>query len=81
MKINNRVSPDNGTKLLAAHIRTKGISIKQVSDQTGISYDKLIRSLSKESRALKTDEFLCVCQFLEVDPMRFYVPQNHNQAS
>ena len=72
MKIDNRMDEDKGTKILARYVREKGVSILLISKKIGISYDKLLRSLSKETRALKLDEFLLICKFLEVDPMRFY---------
>lgn len=75
MKIDNHATPDEGTKLVAKYIQEKGMSMVAISKYTGISYDKLRRSLSKKTRALKADEFLRICGFLEVDPMKFFTKQ------
>lgn len=72
MRIDNQSLPDRGTRLLGDYIREKGIALAPVSEKTGISYGKLLRSLSVGDRALRTDEFLSVCSLLELDPMRFY---------
>lgn len=75
MKIDNRARTDRATQLLSEHVRRKGVAIMSISKNTGIAYDKLRRSLSTGGRALRTDEFLMICHFLETDPMRFYTTQ------
>ena len=71
---------DVGTKVLRNYIQEKGISVLKVSKGTGISYGKLQRSLLSADRALRADELLAICQFLEVDPMRFYIPPDGNST-
>lgn len=62
----------NATKALAAYINEKGISIKAISDGTGLSEGILYPSLGKgRGRELRADEYLKVCVFLELDPLRF----------
>ena len=64
----------NATKALAAFIKEKGISIKTLSEATKLSEGILYPSLgSGRGRELRADEFLAICVFLEVDPMRFRV--------
>lgn len=63
------------TKKLAQYIQDKGVSLQRMSEATGLPYNALQISLGKSSegrtRNLRDYEFLTVCQFLEVDPMRF----------
>lgn len=73
--IDNKQATDNCTRLLAGYIKEKGISMASISKGTGISYDKLCRSLSARIRPFRADELLKVCNFLEIDPMRFYRPK------
>lgn len=62
----------NATKALAAYIKEKGISIKAIADVTELSEGVLYPSLgSGRGRELRADEFLAICVFLEVDPLRF----------
>ena len=72
MRINNAATQDRGTIKLSDYVRKKGVALLSISKNTGISYDKLCRSLSSKVRALRTDEFLAICGFLELDPMKFY---------
>lgn len=71
MRIDNQSSKDIGTSLIGEYVQGKGIALLAISKSTGIAYDKLRRSLRTGNRALRLDEFLKICSFLEVDPMRF----------
>lgn len=63
----------HSTRALAEYINEKGISIATICKATGLTktpiYDSL--SLNGRGRPLKSDEFLLICMFLEVDPRRF----------
>lgn len=61
------------TKAIADYIKEKGISVKKVSDKTGIPYCVLYDSLCSKTRNrdLRADEFMAVCNFLEKDPRDF----------
>lgn len=62
----------NATKKLAIFIKEKGISIRSISNATKLSESILYASLgSGRGRELRADEFLAICTFLEVDPMKF----------
>ena len=61
------------TRAVSEYIHEKGISISTVSEKTGISYGMLRPSLcAKGNRPLRADEYLKICNFLEVDPLRFF---------
>lgn len=70
MKINNERDKDFGTMAVADFVRRKGITMTSISQNTGISYDKIRRSFNS-NRPLTADELLLVCSYLEVDPMIF----------
>ncbi len=61
------------TKAVANYIKSKGISVKTISERTGISYSVLYDSLCSKTRNrdLRADEFMAVCNFLEKDPRDF----------
>ncbi|MBP3488841.1 MAG: hypothetical protein J6K53_10650 [Roseburia sp.] len=61
------------TKNVAAYINKMGISIKAISNNTGLSQGVLYSSLGTgRERELRADEFLAICIFLDKDPMGFY---------
>lgn len=45
----------------------RGMSIKYLSDQTGVRYSVLQPSLTGR-RELRVDEFFSLCKFLHMDP-------------
>lgn len=61
------------TKRLAKYIADKGMSIKNISEKTGIPYSALYDSLSNtnRNRELRADEFMEICKFLEKKPEDF----------
>lgn len=61
------------TKNLGEYISDKGINIRALSKATGIPYQNLYTSLKAgyRDRDLRDNEFLSICQHLELDPMRF----------
>lgn len=62
------------TKEVSEYIRDKGITISAISQRTGISDGVLRSSLCKKSkRKLRADEYLKICDFLGIDPLRFFV--------
>lgn len=79
--INNSMALDRGTEALASYIKAKGISVLNIAKSTGISNSKLQRSFGDDRRALRTDEFLMICKFLEIDPMKFFVPPNTKKGA
>jgi len=64
---------DTLTKNVSRYIRKKGISIKKISEGTGIPYAALYDSLLHKSRnrELRADEFMAICKFLEKKPEDF----------
>lgn len=64
---------DIPTKNLSEYITRKGISLRNLSSHTGISYQALLDSLSRKGRGrdLRAGEFITICKFLEQDPRRF----------
>lgn len=60
------------TKALSNYLSMHGIAISAIQHGTGISRQVLYSSLGKNGkRELRADEFLQVCVFAEVDPMKF----------
>lgn len=66
------IAKDNATIALSEYIKKKGITMTSISKNTNISVSKLQRSLSENKRALRTDEFLEICNYIEQNPMKFY---------
>ena len=61
------------TEKVAKYVADKGISIKKISERTGIPYNSLYNSLmnTRRKRELRADEFMAVCIFIGIDPMLF----------
>lgn len=61
------------TEKVAKYVADKGISIKKISERTGIPYNSLYNSLmnTRRKRELRADEFMAVCIFIGIDPMFF----------
>lgn len=73
--------PERGvTQTVADYIKKKGISITALSEGTGISYGALQPSITGKRR-LRADEFLLICQFLEVPPERFNVDRSNTSKT
>jgi lambda repressor-like predicted transcriptional regulator len=59
---------------MAVYVKEKGINLSVMSRSTGIGYNALYASLSKldiSTRELRADEFMLICNFLDVDPKLF----------
>ncbi|MEG0764280.1 MAG: helix-turn-helix transcriptional regulator [Oscillospiraceae bacterium] len=69
--INKPTAIDLVTCEIAKYIKTKGVSMSAISRATNITMGKLQRSISEEKRPLRAGEFIAVCNFLGVDPMKF----------
>ena len=72
----NNAKPSSVTENLARYIDEKGISLSNMAQVTGIPVNALYNSLGTKTsenrtRNLRDYEFLAICDFLEVDPMRF----------
>lgn len=62
----------NATKEVARYVKENGITIKSISERTGIPVGVLYPSLgSGRGRKLNADEFLIICDCLNVDPKMF----------
>ena len=62
----------NSTQKVAKYVADKGIKISVLSEKTEISRNVLDNCFSEENtRELRADEFLSVCEFLGVDPLIF----------
>ncbi len=71
----NEAKLSSVTENVARYIAEKGISIQNLANAIGITDQVLYRSLgntNSSKRNLRDVEFLAICKFLEVDPMRFY---------
>lgn len=55
-------------KRIALEIKRRGMTIRAVSNMSGVPYSKLQPSL-QERRELRAEEFLAICQLLHLDPM------------
>lgn len=61
------------TELLSKYIKERGFSLKAISNATGLAPGILYPSLGTNvRRPLRADEFLSICAYLQVDPMKFY---------
>jgi len=65
---------DRATKRVSEYVRQKGFNLSEISRRTGLPYMVLYDSLmnEKRDRDLRVDEFLRLCDHLDVDPMQFY---------
>lgn len=61
------------TENLSRFIKEKRINLAAMARDTNLPYMSLYASLMNESRDrdLKDEEFLRICNFLDVDPMTF----------
>lgn len=60
------------TKKVGEYISSLGIKISVLSRDTGISRNILDACFSKDgTRVLRADEFLLICDFLDIDPREF----------
>lgn len=55
---------------IRSEIERKGMSIKVVSDRSNVKYSCLQPSL-QERRQLRADEYLRLCEVLEIDPRSY----------
>lgn len=65
---------DRATKRVSEYVRQKGFNLSEISRRTGLPYMVLYDSLmnEKRDRDLRVDEFLRLCDHLDVNPMQFY---------
>lgn len=63
----------NVTQNVSNYVKSKGINLSLMSRETNIPYGVLIASLgeNQRNRALRADEFLAICGFLEINPIDF----------
>lgn len=59
------------TKAVSQYVKDKGIQVSVISENTKIPYGILHPCIAGK-RNLRAEEFLRVCDFLEVDPKRFW---------
>lgn len=61
---------DKSTNYLSEYIAHKGINLRNMSNELGISYDCLYNSLGKrgKQRPLRGDELLAICNFIGLNP-------------
>lgn len=60
-------------KNVATYVKEKGINLSKMDRDTKIPYSALYSSLcdDERERELRADEFLGICQYLEIDPRNF----------
>lgn len=63
---------DNATRRVSEYIEEKGLNIMNLSRKTGVPYGILQRSVVRRERDLRADEFLKICEFLQIDPLSMY---------
>ena len=61
---------DKSTQYLSNYVSQKGISLKNMANELGISYDSIYNSLGKRvsNRPLRGDELLKICNFIGLNP-------------
>lgn len=68
------------TDLLGNYIKERKIAISNLAEKTGLKAQALYDSFDQEKpRQLRADEFMAICDFLEINPFDFY-PQNNKSA-
>lgn len=72
---------DNATASIAACINKMGIKITALARGTGIPDGILRRSIVRQERDLRSDEFLSICKFLNKNPFEFYQGADSAQDS
>ena len=63
------------TQNVADYVNRLGISLSQMSRETGLGYGILRASLAERptrNRSLRDDEFILICKYLEKDPLDFF---------
>lgn len=58
------------TKAVSDYVKHKGVTVTALSKATGIPYGALLPSITGR-RKLRADEFLAICDFLEIAPEKF----------
>ncbi|NBJ90987.1 hypothetical protein [Acutalibacter sp. 1XD8-36] len=71
---------DRATAAAAQYISDKGIKISAIAKATKIPDGILRRSLATRERALRSDEYLEVCNFLGKNPFDFYQAPEHSPS-
>jgi len=58
---------------LRAYIRKMGISHRHIGRECGISENRIYSIFRKDKpRSMKVDEFLKICEFINVNPLDFW---------
>lgn len=70
------------TSNVSDYIRKKGINLSKMSRDIGVPYMALYNSLlsSNRHRDLRDDEFLSICNFLNIDPRVFAERKEEKQS-
>ena len=58
------------TMALAKYVKERGIQVSVIASKAGVSQAALYVSFSGK-RKLRADEYLAVCDFLDIDPKEF----------
>lgn len=61
------------TERVSRYVIEKGINLSNLAKETGHSYNAISHSIGAKNtgRELRDDEFMDICRFLEVNPLRF----------
>lgn len=59
---------DEPTLKLGGIIKTRGLKISALAEQTGIPANTLYRAFSAEGQPLKAGEFLALCRAMQINP-------------
>lgn len=64
---------DNPTTRISEYVKATGINVSNMSRSTGIPYVSLYDSLLNDARDrdLRAGEFVKICNFLQISPMKF----------
>ncbi len=65
------MTKDQATLRVAEYVAAKGMALTIVAESTRIPYNAVYASLGAKTRALRGDEFLSICEFIEADPAQF----------
>ena len=58
------------TKRISDYVESKGITLAFLAKKSGVDYEKIYKSF-KGNRKLQIDEYMAICEALELDPDTF----------
>lgn len=65
------IQRDRASRNLAVYMQNNKISVKDVCGEIGLDYINMSKSLIDNKRNLEVDEFLEICDYINMDPRKF----------